>query len=67
MYSLMLGKPFRRADFSNSLRSSAVNRTLVISLRGEDVFGRKESLPISYYSEGNSSGVIVLQEKTNPK
>jgi hypothetical protein len=39
----MLGKPLRRAEFSNSVRSSAVNRTLVISLRGEDAFGRKEA------------------------
>lgn len=44
MYSLMLGKPFRRAAFSSSKRSSVVSLTLVISVRGVDVFGRKGTL-----------------------
>ena len=37
----MLGKPLLREAFSISERSSVVNRTFVISVRGVDVFGRK--------------------------
>jgi hypothetical protein len=44
MYSLMLGKPFLRAAFSNSKRSSVVSLTLVISVRGAEVLERKVGL-----------------------
>jgi hypothetical protein len=49
------------------LTASAVNRTLVISLRGEDAFGRKEASQFVVLQRTKYLKVIVLQKEPRPK